>query len=207
MQHISPTDFPLLVTKINQGATVIFPTETSYGLGCDATNVAAVNKIFAIKGRDPSKPLLVVVPTIALARCYLVWNETLERLSQKYWPGPLTIVGHYQLPTTNYKLLSLARGVVASDGTVAIRVTADPWLRQLTSALGHPLVATSANQNGQPALYDSASCQDVFSKITSPPEILVDAGTLSPNPATTLVRVVGGKPIVLRQGEIIVDYS
>ncbi len=96
-----------IVVDILNGKTIIFPTETSYGLGCDATNQAAVDKIFKIKGRPSDKPLLVVVPNIEMAKKYLVWNEALEKIAEKYWPpfvkasegkpGAVTVVGEYQL--------------------------------------------------------------------------------------------------------------
>src|SRR3989339_315883 len=86
-----------IIDLIKAGGVVIFPTETSYGLGCDATNQSAVDKIFAIKGRVGDKPLLVVVPDIKMAKKYLKWNTTLDNLAQKYWPGALTMVGEYDV--------------------------------------------------------------------------------------------------------------
>ena len=86
------------VEYLKAGKTIVFPTETSYGLGCDAANQEAVNKIFKIKGRKSDKPLLVVVPTIEMAKKYLVWNNLLEDLASRYWPGPLTLVGKYLEP-------------------------------------------------------------------------------------------------------------
>ncbi len=83
---------------------MVFPTETSYGLGCDATNQAAVDRIFTIKGRKSDKPLLVVVPNIEMAKKYVVWNDFLEKISTKHWPGALTIVGAARpLPTLPLK--------------------------------------------------------------------------------------------------------
>ena len=78
---------------LESGKTVVFPTETSYGLGCDATNQSAVDMIFKIKGRKSDKPLLVVVPTIEMAKEYIEWSSLLEKLSKLYWPGALTVVG------------------------------------------------------------------------------------------------------------------
>ncbi len=204
MEVLSPSSITLLLEKIKQGATAIFPTETSYGLGCDASNVAAVSKIFTIKGRDPSKPLLIVVPSLDTARRYIRTNATFEKLAAAYWPGPLTIVGEYQPPASGSALLPLAPGVVADDGTVAIRVSADPWLQQFMRALDRPLVATSANRAGEPALYDSELAKHAFDKSTEP-DMLVLAGLLPLSPATTLVSVVGNKLQILRQGALIIS--
>jgi L-threonylcarbamoyladenylate synthase len=127
------------VLALQNGQTIVFPTETSYGLGCDATNQDAVDKIFKIKGRKSDKPLLVVVPDIEMAKKYLVWNDLLEDLASKYWPGPLTVVGEYS------KKDNLAKGVVATDNTIAVRVTDFPLTKLLSEKLNRPLVATSAN--------------------------------------------------------------
>ena len=98
MRVISKENLLEAVEFLKKGKTMVFPTETSYGLGCDATNQEAVDKIFKIKGRKNDKPLLVVVPNVEMAKKYLVWNDLLEDLSKKYWPGPLTVVGKYLEP-------------------------------------------------------------------------------------------------------------
>ncbi len=195
MEIIFPSAIPLLVEKIKKGATLIFPTETSYGLGCDATNQTAVNRIFAIKGRDPNKPLLIVVPSVEIAKQYLVWNDTLEKIAEKYWPGPLTIVGQGGLQT-------LPPGILAADGTIAIRVTADPWLEKFTTLLGRPLVATSANLAGHTELYDPADIIKHFSTASEQPDFLVDGGVLPKNPPTTIVRIAGEDLQILRRGAV-----
>lgn len=83
------------VNMLKHGKVIIFPTETSYGLGCDASNQKAVDRIFKIKKRRSQKALLVIVATMEEAKKYLVWNALAEKLARKYWPGPLTIVGEY----------------------------------------------------------------------------------------------------------------
>ncbi len=196
MQLLSVNDVSVFVASLRSGQSAIFPTETSYGLGCDATNQAAVDVIFKIKDRSDTKPLLIVVPTVAMAERYLVWNRALEQLARKYWPGPLTIVGEYNTSAVP----ALAKGVVGADGTVAVRVSADHWLQRVTSELSRPLVATSANISGQEALYDSAQAGHIFKGHAIGPDVLADGGVLLKVPATTLVRIVGGALEVLRQG-------
>lgn len=100
MQIFTECNLAPLVAELLNGKTVVFPTETSYGLGCDATNQAAVDKIFKIKGRRAEKPLLVVVPSVAMAKKYLVWNELLEKIARQYWPGAVTVVGEYRHPSS-----------------------------------------------------------------------------------------------------------
>jgi L-threonylcarbamoyladenylate synthase len=190
---------------LQNGGTVIFPTETSYGLGCDATNQEAVDNIFKIKGRRSDKPLLVVVPTITMAKEYLEWNDLLEELSTKYWfnrhslseggPGPLTVVGK----SRNNKL---AKGVVGVDGTVAVRVTGSEIPKYLSEKLGGPVVATSANLADAGDVYDSVELIKMYNDREFQPDAIIDAGVLLPKLPTTIVSVIGGELKVLRQGEI-----
>ncbi len=207
---------------LKSGKTIIFPTETSYGLGCDATNQKAVNNIFKIKGRPDDKPLLVVVPTIEMAKAYLEWTPLLEKLAQKYWftrqngseggPGPLTIVG-MQKSKKSKKLASklgvesyeLAKGVASKFGTLALRVTTAKVPKYLSEKLGRPLVATSANIAGSGDIYYSDDVLDMFENKEYLPDAFLDAGILPKNPPTTIVSVVDGEIKILRQGQVRVE--
>ena len=189
MRTINQNNLSGAIEALQNGQTVVFPTETSYGLGCDATNQEAVDEIFKIKQRKSNKPLLVVVPSIEMAKKYLVWNDLLEDLSKKYWPGPLTVVGEWN------KEGKLAMGVVATDNTIAVRVTDFPLTKFLSTELGRPLVATSANLVDAGDVYDSK-------KITIKPDILIDGGELPQNPPTTIVSVIDNNLQILRQGQI-----
>ncbi len=187
-----------IVSEILNGKVLVFPTETSYGLGCDATNQQSVDKIFKIKGRTDDKPLLVVVDSVESAKKYLCWNKTLEKLAQKYWPGPLTIVGEYVGG-------NLAKGVVGKDNTIAVRVSAFPLIQSITSKIHRPLVATSANLAGEPSLFDSQEIVKVFSDKENMPDIILNYGVLPKSEPTTLVSVIGNKIKILRQGSVIVN--
>ena len=219
MLVLSDKDLEKAVEALRQGKTVVFPTETSYGLGCDAANQEAVDKIFKIKGRQNNKPLLVAVPTVEMARKYLVWNELLEKISS-HWPGPLTVVGEYM--TQPHPALSsaeeresirpsfakegvgggLASGVVSTDNTIAIRVTANPIARFLSEKLGRPVVATSANLADAGDIYDPKQVLAMFSNKTVKPDILINGGELPHNPPTTIVSVINNNLKILRQGQI-----
>ncbi|MDD2758095.1 MAG: L-threonylcarbamoyladenylate synthase [Patescibacteria group bacterium] len=198
MRTARPENLSEIAEALKQGATVVFPTETSYGLGGDATDQTAVDKIFQIKDRPKDRPVLIVVPDVATARKYLVWNDALENLARTYWPGALTVVGQYRGG-------DLAPGVVAPDNTVAVRVTADPWLKELTQKSGRPLVATSANLSGQSEIYDARQVAVEFSGREFTPDLLVDADVLPVSPPSTIVSVVDDKIKILRQGAIKID--
>lgn len=195
MQILSECNLSEVVVEILNGKTLVFPTETSYGLGCDATNQSAVDRIFRIKGRKSDKPLLVVVPTIEMAKKYLKWTSTLEKLSANYWPGALTIVGEAYGG-------ALARGVVAADGTVAVRVSSFPLLKSITEKIGRPLVATSANLSDTGEIYDAEKIHQTFKSQSEQPDLILNHGILPKHSPTTIIRVNGDEIEILRQGEL-----
>ena len=236
----SDLDFESVVVALKDGKTIVYPTETCYGLGCDARNGAAVEKIVKIKQRREEKPFLVVVPDVAMAMEYLEWSPKLQELADKYWPGALTVVGRAlslrgprhgggrSNPVVKQHWIaalprvarndSLADGVVAPDGTVALRVTAHPVAAALARALGRPLISTSANISGKEPSYSAEEVIKMFvpmkygiphfvEKNQQPdqPDILLDFGVLPQNPPTTIVRVVGDEMRVLRKGSVLVS--
>src|SRR5215210_1791484 len=104
---------------IRAGKLVAFPTETVYGLGANALDAAAVERIFAAKGRPRSSPLIVHVDSTEMARRFAAhWPDTAEKLAQRYWPGPLTIVLR--------KIAAIPDVVTAGLATVGLRVPAHP---------------------------------------------------------------------------------
>ncbi len=179
-----------------QGKVLVLPSETSYGISCVANNQKAVDKIFAIKKRDKNKSLLIVVPTIMMAKKYLLWNKLLRELAKNYWPGILTII-------SEIKKNDLAKGVVSDKKTLALRVTNQPILKYLSSKLSYPLVSTSANISGQEAIYDVNAIVELFEKRKIKPDAILDCGRLPKNKASTIVSVVGDELIVVRQGGLI----
>lgn len=196
MQILTECNLAKLVVDLLDGKTVVFPTETSYGLGCDATNQAAVEKIFKIKGRSSDKPLLIIVPTIAIAKKYLKWNNIAEQIAQKYWPGPLTMVGECNPDT------GLVPGVVAKDGSVAVRVTQFGLIKSITEKMNRPLVATSANITDAGDVYSADEAVKMFQDKNEQPDVILNHGILPKTQPTTIVRVEENSFTILRQGEI-----
>ena len=124
---------------IREGKLAAFPTETVYGLGANALDAAAVAKIFELKGRPPSSPLIVHVSSIAMAREIVAdWPREADELARRYWPGPLTLV----LP----KSPNIPDIVTAGLPTVGIRVPAHDVAIGLIEAAGVPIAAPSANR-------------------------------------------------------------
>lgn len=192
-------DIISLVNDLKNGATLVYPTETCYGLGCDANNSEALEKIFQIKKRQKNKSVLVVVPDLAMILPCIEWNPTLQKLAGKYWPGSLTLVvkvkGGCHLPS----------GVINEDGTIAFRVTKHYLASEISKQLNNPLVSTSANISSLESPYDIDSVLKMFENEEKNPDIIIDAGTLPNKSPSTIVKVVGENIEVLRQGEVIVE--
>ncbi|KAA6301989.1 MAG: Threonylcarbamoyl-AMP synthase [Candidatus Ordinivivax streblomastigis] len=128
---------------LKEGGVILYPTDTIWGIGCDATNEAAVRRIYEIKQRTDSKSILVLLDSTAKLDYYVdeapdIALDIIE-LSEK----PLTII------YSGAK--NVASNLIASDGSLGIRITKEPFSRQLCQRLRHPLVSTSANISGQPA--------------------------------------------------------
>lgn len=200
MEHIETKNLqiPEIADQLKKGKTIVYPTETCYGLGCDASNQAAVDKIFEIKKRDKHKPLLVIAHDPAVMMKYVEWNPILDDLAEKYWPGPLTIVARAKENS------GLARGVVADDNTIAFRITAHSLATELCEALDKPLVSTSANIASMDNPYDIEHVVDMFKNNETQPDVLIDAGVLPYQTPSTIIKIRNGEVEVIRQGQIII---
>lgn len=195
-------DIKSIVKSLYEGKTFVYPTETCYGLGCDATNQKAVDNIFFIKQRQKDKPVLVLMADVAMAMEYVEWNETIQSLADKYWPGPLTIVAHRRHKD------EFATGIVGPFGMVAFRVTSHPVAQEIVSKLGKPLVSTSANIASHESPYDIEDVLSMFDGQDYQPDIVIDAGSLPHESPSTIVRVNSDRTIeVLREGGIVIPSS
>jgi L-threonylcarbamoyladenylate synthase len=182
------------VDILKRGGVVVFPTETSYGLAADATNEAAVVRVFRIKGREEEKSLPLIASSREMVERYAGIPRGLGNLASQYWPGPLTLV----LPAMG----RLASGVM-KDGTVAIRVSSHPIARALCEGIDRPIVSTSANRTGQRTCYSVA---DVRAQLGDAPDLYIDVGILRPEPPSTIVGIDDyGYPEILRQGSVEID--
>ena len=139
---LSRGQFTYLVDGILNGDTFLFPTDTIWGIGCDATNAAAVQRIYDLKRRIPEKPYVLLVSSIEMIKDYVYQIHPRIETLLLHHKRPLSVVypGAINLPPIS----------IAEDGSVAIRVVQDAFCRELIDAVGRPLVATSANISGQP---------------------------------------------------------
>jgi L-threonylcarbamoyladenylate synthase len=175
-----------------EGGLVAFPTETVYGLGADATNPAAVARIYQAKGRPAFNPLIAHVGDIAAARRIARFDAPAIALAEAFWPGPLTLV----LPKTeNCAVADLA---TAGLDTVAIRLPAHPVARDILRAFGGPVVAPSANLSGHVSPTTAAHVQ---SDLTGRIDLIVDGGPVAVGVESTVVGCFDA-PMLLRPGGV-----
>ncbi len=141
-----------------KGGTILYPTDTIWGLGCDACNAEAVSKIYKIKQRDNSKSMLILVDSINMLERYVDVVPEIAYQILEVNEEPLTII----YP----KAKNLAENLVADDGSIAIRITNEKFSRELISRYRKPIVSTSANFSGQesPGNFEDIS-QDLKSKL------------------------------------------
>jgi L-threonylcarbamoyladenylate synthase len=180
------------VRVLAEGGLVAFPTETVYGLGADATNPAAVARIYQAKGRPAFNPLIAHVGDIAAARQIARFDAAATALAESFWPGPLTLV----LPKTpNCAVADLA---TAGLETVAIRLPAHPVARDILRAFGGPVVAPSANISGHVSPTTAAHVQsDLAGRI----DLIVDGGPVAVGVESTIVGCFD-EPMLLRPGGV-----
>lgn len=176
---------------LREGELVVYPTETFYALGADPFLPAALNRVFALKGRDPGKPISVIAADAPMA--FELASEVTpdaRRLAEAFWPGPLTLV----LP---------ARGCVpqglCADGSVGVRVSPHPVARALSAGLGRPLTATSANLSGQPP---AATLAEARAQLGQKVKVYLEGGTMAASMSSTVVSVGKQGVRVIRPGAV-----
>lgn len=135
-------NLPGIVQILQTGGMICYPTDTIWGLGCDATNETAIEKISQTKGRPPEKGYVILVSSIQMLKKYVAYVPPRLETLLAYHTRPLTVIFE--------DAENLPKSVLAPDGSVAIRIAHDEFCQQLIDMLGKPLVSTSANLAGEP---------------------------------------------------------
>jgi L-threonylcarbamoyladenylate synthase len=183
------------VAALKRGEVIAFPTETLYGLGADALNSAAIKKVFQLKGRDPGNPIPVLVANRDMLDSLVVPVSPLaERLMEKFWPGPLTLV----LPARK----EAPPPLLNRSGAIGVRISSQPIATELVRTLGRPLTATSANPTGHPPARTIEQARNYFDGFI---EKFIDGGELTAKNGSTVAEIIGDTIRIIRQGEITGD--
>jgi L-threonylcarbamoyladenylate synthase len=183
------------IAALRAGEAVVYPTETFYGIGADAFAPEALERIFAIKGRDAAKTIALIAHDNAAA--FAVAREVpqnAQALAQAFWPGPLTLV----MPAR----AGLPAALIGPDGGVGVRVSSHPVARALAQGVGHAITATSANRSGAAPARTIAEARAALGPIV---KLFVEGGTLTGGAPSTVVQCDRMGWRLLRAGAIGID--
>jgi len=185
-------DIERAATLIKEGGVVVFPAKCLYGLAADAFNPQAVSRIFKVKQRPPSNPILVLISDVSwLGQLVTRIPRTAQAIMEHFWPGDVTLVFEAgpDLPGV----------LTAATGKIGVRLPQHPVARALVKAAGIPVTGTSANISGENGC---RRVDELDSRVFKGVDMVLDAGTLKGGKGSTVVDVTLFPPKVLRQGEI-----
>lgn len=180
------------IEALKHGDAVVFPTETFYGLGADAYNPLAVERVVSLKGRSPESPIPIIIADEKMLKGVVRDLPPIAvRLIDHFWPGPLTLV----LPARE----GLPEALLNKDGGVGVRVSSHPVATQLSRELNRPLTATSANPSGKEPARTVDEARTYFANRV---EIFLDGGRLEGKKGSTVVAIREGEWTIIREGAI-----
>jgi len=183
------------IKVLKDGGLVVYPTDTCYGLGADALNPRAIDKIIKFKGSRKGKPISIAVASQKMAANYIKTNPTAKNIFQNLLPGPITVVcqGKHKVDPR----------LESSLGTLGIRIPNHSLAQAIIKDFGRPITATSANTSGKKTPYQ---INDIIKNISPSKRSLIDliinAGQLPANPPSVVVDTSLDQPSLLRQGKI-----
>lgn len=179
------------VDALLDGGVIVYPTDTLYGLGCDATNPRAVARLCEVKGRPLTEPLPIIVHSReVLAHLVHELGETTDMLMNRFWPGGLTLI---------LRRRGAVLSAIAPPGTLGVRIPDSPVALMLARRLHRPLVSTSANLTGRPA---PAAAHELDLELARRIDLVLDAGPLPGGVPSTLLDLSGERAVILREGAV-----
>lgn len=190
------SDIQKAVKVLKSGGVVVYPTDTAYGLAVDATNLSAVKKLYALKGRDFNKPIHVIPPTKDWIGKLVQLNPMAKKLINEFFPGPITFV----LPLKSQN--SAIRKLSAQTKTLGIRRPKHKLALDLAMLLRKPITTTSANVSGKPNTYSTAEIKKQFANSKLKPDFYLDGGKLKQVLPSTMVLIAKNSVKILREGPI-----
>ncbi len=172
---------------MKEGGVVIFPTESSYGIGVDATNETAIKKIAPIKGQPEEKNISIIVSSQAQAEQFGFVKEEAKKLVERFMPGPLTLIVKKKPGISN----------LLGTETIAFRISSNPIARSICTELGNGITATSANLHEMPNIY---SGREVIKQFNNRVHMIIDDEELAHNTPSTIYNVQEKR--ILRTGPV-----
>jgi len=189
----TPEKIDLASKMLGEGGVVAIPTDTVYGLAANALDKYAVARVFEIKGRPPTKPLVIFVSDLLTAKKLAHLEGLAVKLAEHFWPGPLTLV------VPRFPDCPLPAIVTAGFDSLGVRIPDSPIALALLKTCHHPLVVTSANRSGQP---NTTTAHEVSKALCQDVDLILDGGPSDLGEVSTVLDVRGEVPVILRQGAI-----
>lgn len=178
---------------LKSGGIIVCPTDTVYGILCDATKEQAIEKIFALKKRANGKALPVFVRDIPMARRYAYISDEKAKFLERVWPGAVTILFDHKekLPTI----------LTGGSSKIGMRIPDSAYLLELLSRCDFPVAQTSANISGAVSAKNVFEIRGYFTDISCQPDLVIDGGEIENSPSA-VCDFTGPKPIIARTGMI-----
>ena len=182
------------VSVIKRGGSLVYPTDTVYGLGVNALRLDSVEWLFKIKKRPESKPVPIMVSCIEMAKQLAFIDRRIEKALEVIWPGPTTIILE--------KKHIVPEILTANKRTIGLRIPDCQFTQALMKNLEGPITVTSANFSGQSSLTSAREVIKVFERAYPRPDLILDVGDLPKSQPSTILDLTGSQPKVLRVGPV-----
>jgi L-threonylcarbamoyladenylate synthase len=189
---VEPDKIKIVAKVLKREGIIAYPTDTFYGLGASCFSGKAIQRIYHLKKREPSKPISIIISRINMVGEIakdipsLFWEMTGE-----FWPGPLTLV----LKASS----KLPKSLLGPGDSIGIRQPALSWIRELLEKTGFPITATSANISGEKDIADPGTIRDSFYGSV---DLIVDGGKTKGALPSTVVDLTSARPVILREGAV-----
>jgi len=165
LKNLSAEQIDLIVDYLKRGKVIVYPTDTVYGLGCDARNVNAIKRINKIKGKKGNKPLLILISDFKMLKKYCFASPPQTDYLKKIWPGPVTVILK--------RRPILPKELTGGLNSLAARLPENDFLIKIIDKVGWPIVSTSLNKKGEKPLTNMLNLEKHFKHL---PDLVIDAG-------------------------------
>lgn len=192
-QEINNVTIIEISNALKEGKLVVFPTDTVYGIGTNAYNEEACEKIYEVKGRPKYKPLLILISEISMLKEIVNYiNPAEQKLIDAFWPGPLTI-------KFKKKEGVFPNVISAGDEYIRVRLIKDGLIHNLIQTAGVPIVAPSANISGN---ITGTKIENIVKEFDDKVDYILDYGDIESDIVSTIVQVEDEKLLIIREGKI-----
>ena len=192
----SPEKIALAVREavefLKQGKIIVYPTDTIYGLGCDALNEGAVKKVYAIKQRKENKPVSIIVKDADSINKIAFVDRKNKAVAEKLLPGPYTLI----FPGSK----NISKIITGGKNSVGVRIPDNHICQAIANAFSDPIITTSVNISGEDALNDPFKIVDYFKEKNLAPDLILDCGRIKEAQASIVVDLTRRSPQILRSG-------